>query len=51
MCVCVCVCVFVYVCVGLQSSTIEASLTCNDVLGILECSDQRSCAVGIILDT
>ena len=51
VCMCVCVCVCECMCVCLQSSTIKASLTCNDVLGILECTDQRSCVVGIILDT
>ena len=51
MCVCVCMCVCECMCVCLQSSTVESSPICNDVLGILECTDQRSCVVGIMLDT
>ena len=53
VCVCVCACVCVHECmyVCLQFSTVEASSICNDVLGIPECTDHRSCVVGIILDT
>ena len=43
--VCVCECL-----VCLYLSTVKASPVCNDVLDILECMDQRSCVVGIILD-
>ena len=60
MCVCVCVCVCVCdcdcdcdcvcMCVCLYPSTVEASSVCNDVLEILECLDQRSCFVGMLLD-
>ena len=42
---CVCECL-----VCLYPSTVKASPVCNDVLDILECMDQRSCVVGIILD-
>ena len=43
VCECMCFC--------LQSSTVEASAICNEILGILECTDQRLCVVGIILFT
>ena len=42
---------FLCVCVCLKPSAAEASPTCNDFLGILECTDQRSCVLGILLDT
>ena len=38
-------------CVCLYPSTIEASSVCNDAFDILQCTNQRSCVVGIILDT
>ena len=41
---------FLCVCVCLQPSAAEASPTCN-FLGILECTDLRSCVAGIIADT
>ena len=50
VCVCVCVCVCVFVCVYTYSFTINASSACNDVQGILEGMDQRSCVVSIILE-
>ena len=40
---------FVCVCVYISSAT-EASLVFKDILDIQECTDQRSCVVGIILD-
>ena len=40
LCVCACVCVCVYVCVCLYASTVKA--VCNDVLDILEGTDQQS---------
>ena len=46
-CVCVCVCV----CVCSYPSTVKASSVCNDVLDIMEGTDQCSCTEGIILDT
>ena len=46
----VCVCVYVFVCVYTYSFTINASSACNDVQGILEGMDQRSCVVSIILE-
>ena len=42
---------FLCVCLCLQPSAAEASPTCNDFLGILECTDLRSCVAGIIVDT
>ena len=54
VCVCVCVCVrarvCVYVSVRLYPFTVEGSSVCNDVIDKLECTDQQSCVLGIILD-
>ena len=45
VCVCVCVCVFVY-----TLFTVKVSSIWNDVLDILESTDQRSYVEGIIVD-
>lgn len=41
--------VVVGICVCLYTSTVEASV-CNDVLDILECTDQGFCVLGTLLD-
>ena len=54
-CVCMCACVHacmparVWVCVCLYSFTVKASSVCNDILDIIEGTDQRSCVVSIML--
>ena len=49
VCVCVCLCVCVSVCVCVYTPP-PWDFVCNIILDILECIDQRSCVVGIILD-
>ena len=51
MCVCVCVCVCVYLCVFVcvYSFIVKTSSVYNDVLDILEGTDQRSCVASIML--
>ena len=51
VCVSACVhaCARVCVCVCLYSFTVKASSVCNDILDIIEGTDQRSCVVSIML--
>ena len=48
-CVRACVHACARVCVCLYSFTVKASSVCNDILDIIEGTDQRSCVVSIML--
>ena len=52
LCVCVCVCVHAHmharVCVCLYPSTVKVSSICNNILDILQGTDQQPCVEGIL---
>ena len=48
VCVCVCVCVRACVRARVYSSTVKVSSICNNILDILQGTDQQPCVEGII---